>query len=107
MLKQAQGQKGNTAVGFLVWGLIFWGTYSFFNDDPESTAIMQEHPNYSSYKESKDCSDLEPDNPYDEGGGHYAGFQWGEMGIIVTVIPPRSLRGVRNMKPKRNLTKLV
>ncbi|HAT68391.1 MAG: hypothetical protein A2481_03260 [Candidatus Yonathbacteria bacterium RIFOXYC2_FULL_47_9] len=80
MLKQVQYQKGNTAVGFLVWGLIFLGIYSFFNDDPESTTIMQGRPSYSSYKESKDCSNLEPDNPYDEGGGHYAGFQWGENG---------------------------
>ena len=28
----------------------------------------------------KDCSSLEPQNPYDEGSGHYAGFKWGEDG---------------------------
>jgi hypothetical protein len=28
----------------------------------------------------KDCSSLEPHNPYDEGSGHYAGFKWGEDG---------------------------
>ena len=28
----------------------------------------------------KDCSSLEPHNPYDEGTGHYAGFDWGAKG---------------------------
>jgi hypothetical protein len=27
-----------------------------------------------------DCSTLEPQNPYDEGTGHYAGYEWGEEG---------------------------
>ena len=27
-----------------------------------------------------DCSSLEPQNTYDEGSGHYAGWQWGEEG---------------------------
>ena len=25
-----------------------------------------------------DCSNLEPENPYSEGSGHYAGFEWAE-----------------------------
>lgn len=25
-----------------------------------------------------DCSSLEPENPYDDGTGHYAGFEWAE-----------------------------
>jgi hypothetical protein len=28
----------------------------------------------------KDCSALEPSNPYEEGSGHHAGFKWGEDG---------------------------
>lgn len=27
---------------------------------------------------SADCDDLEPDNPYSSGSGHYAGFEWAE-----------------------------
>lgn len=27
---------------------------------------------------TRDCSDLEPDNPYSSGSGHYAGFEWAE-----------------------------
>jgi hypothetical protein len=29
---------------------------------------------------SSDCSRLKPNNPYEEGSGHYAGFKWGEEG---------------------------
>ena len=29
---------------------------------------------------SKNCSYLEPRNPYGSGTGHYAGYQWGESG---------------------------
>lgn len=46
----------------------------------ENKSLLQEHPNYSSYVESQDCNDLEPDNPYDESSGHYAGFEWGTKG---------------------------
>jgi len=28
----------------------------------------------------KDCSSLEPHNPYGAGTGHYAGYKWGEDG---------------------------
>ena len=27
---------------------------------------------------SRDCSSLEPENPYSEGTGHYAGYEWAE-----------------------------
>lgn len=27
-----------------------------------------------------DCSALEPSNPYEEGSGHFAGFEWGASG---------------------------
>lgn len=29
-------------------------------------------------KETKQC--IEPENPYDEWSGHYAGYEWGEQG---------------------------
>jgi len=28
--------------------------------------------------EAQDCSALMPENPYDDGSGHYAGFEWAE-----------------------------
>lgn len=28
---------------------------------------------------SRDCSGLEPENPYSAGSGHYAGFEWAEQ----------------------------
>ena len=27
---------------------------------------------------ARDCSELEPENPYAPGSGHYAGFEWAE-----------------------------
>lgn len=65
-------------IGLLGWGLIGIGEWMFGSNDNDY--IMQEHPNYSSYEESRDCNDLEPENPYNYGSGHYAGFEWGENG---------------------------
>ena len=74
-------KKGEGEIGVLIIiGLLIWGAYAFFGEDEEATAVMQEHPNYESYRETKDCSSLEPENPYNEGSGHYAGFEWGENG---------------------------
>lgn len=70
--------KGNSVIWLIIVIAIVWGVFSLFKDDDYSTQIMQEHPNYESYTETKDCSDLEPENPYDEGSGHYAGFEWGQ-----------------------------
>jgi opacity protein-like surface antigen len=59
--------------------LIMWGASSR-RQSQETDEILQNHPNYTGYKKSKDCSDLEPENPYSLGSGHYAGFNWGEQG---------------------------
>lgn len=29
-----------------------------------------------------DCTELEPDNPYSPGSGHYAGFEWAENNSV-------------------------
>ena len=68
---------GGGIIGFLIIVAIIWGAYSFFIKDGEPSAI-QEHPNFESYRESRDCSILEPDNPYSYGSGHYAGFEWAQ-----------------------------
>lgn len=59
---------------FLIWGGIqVWGwifpSYSDSSYSPSS---------YSSGWVEEDC--IEPENPYDYGSGHYAGFEWGENG---------------------------
>lgn len=80
MMNQIRARNGNAVVSILILSVIAWGIYSLFKDDSDLTMIAQEHPNYSSYRDSTDCNDLEPINPYDEGSGHYAGFEWGENG---------------------------
>ncbi|OGH23823.1 MAG: hypothetical protein A2629_00055 [Candidatus Levybacteria bacterium RIFCSPHIGHO2_01_FULL_41_15] len=70
---------GFSWVGFIVLIFIIWGAYSLFKGDDSSTQIMQEHPSYETYEESRDCGDLEPSNPYGYGSGHYAGFEWAEQ----------------------------
>lgn len=72
-------KKGGGWLSFIVIIFIIWGVYSFFKDD-SNDVIMQEHPNYETYRDTRDCSVLEPENPYDYGSGHYAGFEWGENG---------------------------
>jgi len=73
-------QKGNGILGIIIIIAIIWGISSLYQNEHETDSIMQESPNYEAYQESKDCSDLEPENPYDNGSGHYAGFEWGQEG---------------------------
>jgi hypothetical protein len=35
-------------------------------------------PGKSSEYADRDCASLEPSNPYDDGSGHFAGYQWAE-----------------------------
>ena len=76
-------KKDNGLIIFIVIIALIWGIsslYSSFKNKKESESVMQEHPNYSSYKETKDCGTLAPNNPYNEGSGHYAGFECGAGG---------------------------
>jgi hypothetical protein len=91
-MKKIYTNRGEGEISVIVVvGLVAWGIFAIFGgedsqgrtlvqDDSERKVIMQEHPNYQEYEEAKDCSALEPENPYDEGSGHYAGFEWGENG---------------------------
>ncbi len=74
--KKGEGEIG----GIIIIALMVWGAYAFFGEDKKKKAVMEEHPNYQTYKETKDCTTLEPSNTYDEGSGHFAGFKWGEEG---------------------------
>ncbi len=78
MNKMINTKRGEGILELIIIVAMVWGIYSFFNK--EDGPIIQDHPNYSSYEQSRDCSDLVPNNPYDEGSGHYAGFEWGEEG---------------------------
>lgn len=55
----------------LGWGLVSSCSNAKQTDDSDCR---------TSSSDGKDCSSLEPHNPYDEGSGHYAGFKWGESG---------------------------
>jgi hypothetical protein len=64
---------------YLAFLLLISGVIWFFNSDSRSSS------NYTSSgtasyetEETQDCSELEPDNPYSYGSGHYAGFEWAE-----------------------------
>ena len=52
------------------------------NNEPDSDTrlINRVEPfvptSYDNQEAREDCSLLEPQNPYSEGGGHYAGFEW-------------------------------
>ena len=67
-------QKGNGIISIIVVIAIIWGIYSLFSDGNTSSN------SYSDYNSSygSDCSNLEPENPYSSGTGHYAGFEWAE-----------------------------
>jgi hypothetical protein len=55
------------AIGGVIWA---------FNANSDEEQIYSSFPG-SSF-ERQDCSELEPDNPYSDGSGHYAGFEWAE-----------------------------
>jgi hypothetical protein len=58
----------------------------------------------SSTAETKPC--FEPENPYNEDTGHYAGFNWAqEMGKLVMVTLNHSMRAVRNITHNLTLMK--
>ena len=76
-MKNTENKKGNAVVGILIIGLLVWGLVFLFssNNDQSSYDYLG-----SSSSNKKDCSSLEPSNSYDDGSGHYAGFEWGENG---------------------------
>ena len=77
-------QKGNGVVGLIIIIAIIWGISSLFSSDKSETETYT--PNtynsasvYSSYGNGEDSQYYEePENPYDEGSGHSAGYEWAE-----------------------------
>ncbi len=64
----------NESLGWMAFvvivGLIIWGVFSTFSGNKDSSL--------DSNTNIKDCSTLLSGNPYYEGSGHYAGFEWAE-----------------------------
>lgn len=65
---------GSFIMGFLlIWGGVQAWSYVF----PDTQKDSYQNSSYST-KHKQDC--IEPRNPYYQGSGHYAGFEWGENG---------------------------
>ena len=68
---------------FLYWAAT--GIYNFFSDSAKENYLTTEIQNSEAKQTEKtstvkDCSFIEPENPYDQGSGHYAGYEWGARG---------------------------
>ena len=58
----------------VIVALVIWWVWSFFGWDNDETSYKNNPEVYS--KERREC--IEPENPYNEWSGHYAGFAWWE-----------------------------
>lgn len=86
MAKRTNIKKGNAVVGFILVIAFIWGTSSLFADEKtygnqyDQSGSNSASLYYSSYDSDseylEDHTDYE--NPYDEGSGHFAGYDWAE-----------------------------
>ena len=60
----------NAIIGIAVWGLIIWGIASLVGGNGSGSDYE------SSYDDEEYVS--EPENPYSDGTGHSAGYEWAE-----------------------------
>lgn len=67
---------GEGFISLIILGFIVWGIFSTFTDNKEEVRQPYNSDSYSSYSDEKECS--EPENSYNYGTGHYAGFEWAE-----------------------------
>lgn len=66
-------EKGEgSIIVIVVIVLVVWGLFSLFHKGPDRDSDYYS----TSTSDSKYCE--EPENPYDEGTGHYAGFEWAQ-----------------------------
>ena len=79
MNNEGEGIGSIIVLGLLIWGGVsLWGW--IFPSEPDIQPNSYT-PSYTSPRYSNDAEDCtEPENPYDDGSGHYAGFEWGENG---------------------------
>jgi len=67
--------KGSGVVSLIIMVAVIWFFTSLFNDEDEVDVYNQPS---SMFNSKEDC--IEPENPYNYGTGHYAGYEWGENG---------------------------
>lgn len=74
-------EDGKTTV---VVGIILCAIFSLWLYNRDTSNEIQEDYGYdvttSGVTGKPDCSSLEPNNPYNPGSGHYAGYEWGAEG---------------------------
>jgi len=72
----------STAISIAFVALLFWGGFSLWGwaFGSSDAGYESSYPSSSNsvFTSDRDC--VEPENPYDYGSGHYAGWQWGEEG---------------------------
>jgi len=74
-------QKGNGVIVMIVVIGLIWGAYSIFSKNDSA----DNNYDYNSYDSSYDYDSGDSDyytnygNPYNEGSGHYAGYEWAEQ----------------------------
>lgn len=77
-MKISKQKGGGGIVILIIFGLIVWGVISLFSGSRNDSDYSNDGG--SVLLNTRNCSSLEPSNPYDSGSGHYAGFEWGESG---------------------------
>lgn len=73
-------KKGNGVVGFIIVIALIWGVSSLFsNDEYESNTNNAASVNSFYDTDTGDSAYYgELENPYDDGSGHSAGYEWAE-----------------------------
>lgn len=64
----------------IIIGLIIWGAFSYFHNQAEQKAVVSESAYGTAEIQSGRLECYEPENPYDDGSGHFAGWEWGAEG---------------------------
>jgi hypothetical protein len=79
MKKPMRGAGAWETVGVIAfWGLLIWGATSLFGGDSGSSVGNEYYGDYDSGYYEEDYYAPEPENPYGNGTGHDAGFEWAE-----------------------------
>ena len=64
--------------GSWVWILIIVAAVWFWSSSQNNNSSSTNYSIDNSLPSEESCYYLEPDNPYDIGSGHYAGFDWAQ-----------------------------
>ena len=69
-------QNGGGGGGGWLWLVIIIALIWFWSSSKKSELASVDYSTNNFL--SEDCSSIEPDNPYDIGSGHYAGYEWAQ-----------------------------